>query len=209
MIESDWLRWLITALFAFAAIDSAYRIIRPERSILRYCHLWHLLMSLAMLAMSWPWGHQLPALPQVVLFSVATLWFVWLGISGGCCATDDPHRNLTRLSMGYHALMMAAMAWMLLDMASMAGMSDMSGMAHHAHHAMSHDAHHMAQPSSSLLSRYREVIGQAWIFVFTLSTLYYLLKSCVRVINRHRVVVEELSQAAMALGMLTMIGVTL
>ncbi|WP_025733490.1 DUF5134 domain-containing protein [Carnimonas nigrificans] len=203
MIESDWLRWLITVLFAFAAVDSAYRVIRPERSILRYCHLWHLLMALAMLAMSWPWGHQLPALPQIVVFSVALLWFVWLGISGGCCASDDPHRNLTRLSMGYHALMMAAMAWMLL------AMSNMGEMAQHSHHMISHGDHHMPQASASFLSAHHQWIGQAWIAVFTLGTLYYLLKSGIRLLRQRRIVLEEVTQATMALGMVLMTGAML
>ncbi|MEK8170583.1 DUF5134 domain-containing protein [Streptomyces sp. M19] len=58
-------------------------------------HTLHALMALAMGAMVWPRGMELPARPQIVLFALAALWFpvaavVWSGEHGPrgvrCCA---------------------------------------------------------------------------------------------------------------------------
>lgn len=185
MIEMYGLRWLVTALFMLAGGYSSYCCVRPRWPVLRYCHGWHVIMCVAMMAMAWPWGMTLPIKPQLVIFICATLWFLWLGLSGGCCASDDPQRIRTRLAMGYHALMMLAMGWMLWVMGH--------AMHGHAHH------HEMMASGAGLTT--------AWLILFGVATLYYLVQGLWRLSRGlYRSLGEPLSQLIMAVGMLMMIG---
>jgi hypothetical protein len=57
------------------------------------------------IAMVWPWGMDVPALPQIVVFAAGVLWFV-------CSAlwrADGGFRLRTLLGSLFRAVMMAAM----------------------------------------------------------------------------------------------------
>jgi hypothetical protein len=105
----------------------------------RISNLLHLLMSGAMVAMPWAWN--VPALPQVVVFSAGAFWYAGaalfrpssdalLGVGHGA------HGRVAGL--WYHAGMMLAMVWMAVAMipatasadGGMGGMSGMAGMSH-------------------------------------------------------------------------------
>ena len=103
MIQDIFLRWIVTALFVLSAAECLLAIATGRRT---WAHvvgsLLHLIMSVAMVVMAWPWGATLPTIGPLVFFLLATVWFVVLGF------TDVGHRVVNC----YHALMMLAMSWM-------------------------------------------------------------------------------------------------
>ncbi|MGW1163154.1 DUF5134 domain-containing protein [Streptomyces sp. NPDC002519] len=117
MIAATGLRWILTAVFALSALHGGWQVARPGyASARRVDHGLHTLMGLAMIAMVWPWGMDLPAAPQVVLFGAGAVWF----------ARTAPSllRSGSWLKSGAvplpHVVMTAAMAWMVAVMASAA-----------------------------------------------------------------------------------------
>ncbi|WP_433235955.1 DUF5134 domain-containing protein [Actinomadura nitritigenes] len=139
MIEATGLRWILTALFAVLALYGAWRAIaghrgrHPEHRDVtgRVAHALHAVMAVAMGAMVWPRGMDLPARPQVVFFTVAALWFVVVAVvvPGGAPRSRSLPAALP------HVLVMGAMAWMVHAMTGAmsghggsGGMGDMAGM---------------------------------------------------------------------------------
>ncbi|OZD10397.1 DUF5134 domain-containing protein [Rhodococcus sp. 05-2256-B2] len=119
MIADASLRWICTALFTFAAGWCLFRVVSASASSVRIGHGLHLSMCTAMIAMAWPWGDSVPLLPQGVFFSAATVWFTVsaFGIRSATknsIAGASAHGSMTNI---YHAVMMAAMVWMLAVMA--------------------------------------------------------------------------------------------
>lgn len=85
----------------------------------RVSYFTHALTGMAMFAMIWLWGTALFLVPQIVVFSLATLWFLFLVISAqrypqphGLPAGH--HEGSGRLA--HHAGMMAAMVRMACGM---------------------------------------------------------------------------------------------
>jgi hypothetical protein len=131
VIAEPALRWIVTVAFAAAGIVCALRCVRQGPVHCRVSDVLHALMCAAMIAMAWPAGMDLPRIPQLVLFAVATAWF-----AGMLAAGATGHGG--RWSLGHHTLMMAGMAWMLFVMpAVMAGMTvhDAASGGGHDHHA--------------------------------------------------------------------------
>jgi len=62
---------------------------RPSDLGTRRGSLLHLIMSVAMVVMAWPWGATLPTIGPLVFFLLATVWFVVLGF------TDVGHASST------------------------------------------------------------------------------------------------------------------
>ncbi|MEU1628065.1 DUF5134 domain-containing protein [Streptomyces sp. NPDC020096] len=65
-----------------------------------------------MIAMVWPWGIDVPALPQIVVFAAGALWFVCSALWHG------GFRLRTLLGSLFRAVMMSAMVWMVAVMDS-------------------------------------------------------------------------------------------
>lgn len=110
LIDDLALRWIVTALFGVSIAGYVYILVAQHgrrTSIVE--HLLHLAMSLAMIVMAWPVGMGLPTGGPIVVFLLAALWFV--GVAGRVCASTRD-----RLTNGYYAVMMTAMAWMYLVM---------------------------------------------------------------------------------------------
>jgi hypothetical protein len=117
LIAEPALRVVVTALFALAALYCAGRLTRRVSIPARGTYAAHLLMSVAMIVMAWPAGVGILPWPQVLLFSVGTLWFIALAISfARGWAQGTHHETHGRLVYWYHAVMMAAMVWMLVVM---------------------------------------------------------------------------------------------
>ncbi|MCD2189837.1 DUF5134 domain-containing protein [Actinomycetospora soli] len=124
----------LTLLFTVAFLATAgYSLVRlvallatGDRGGSRVGELAHLLMSLAMLAMTWGLTGA-PSSPggalQIVVFAVLTVWFVrrivW------------PPAGHERHVEGYHAAMCAAMAWMVAAMPALMGAPDGASGGHH------------------------------------------------------------------------------
>ncbi|TCP42629.1 uncharacterized protein DUF5134 [Tamaricihabitans halophyticus] len=136
MIDAPVLRWLLTLVFAATTLWYARVLVLPAaRLAVRVDAAWHMLMSIAMVAMAWPWGMSLPTVPQTVLFGVASVWFI--GRIAFHRGGDHAGTLAASRSAGvHHAAMMAAMAWMVASMPSlMSGHGSDSGGGQH-HHAL-------------------------------------------------------------------------
>lgn len=106
MISDPLLRLVVTVLFALAAAECLYSLVSHRmRWHGTIGHTLHLVMSIAMLLMAWPFSMSWPTRPPMWFFVAATVFFV---IVASMVATDPA----TRIADGYHAVMMAAMAWM-------------------------------------------------------------------------------------------------
>ncbi|MEU4892514.1 DUF5134 domain-containing protein [Streptomyces sp. NPDC044780] len=139
MIAATGLRWVLTVLFVVPALFAVWRAVTPggagggPGATGRAAHLLHAVMALAMVAMVWPWGMDLPARPQILLFTLGGVWF-----AGVALARPAPLSRARALSdVLPHVVMMGAMAWMAAAMASSSpapghggshGMADMPGM---------------------------------------------------------------------------------
>jgi hypothetical protein len=121
------LRWIVTIAFAVTGVFCVFRCLQGGPAHSRVSDVLHVLMCAGMIVMAWPAGMDFARVPQLVLFTAAAVWFVGMLVFG-----VGGHG---RWSLAHHALMMAAMAWMLLVMpAAMAGMT-MDGMAAGGEHA--------------------------------------------------------------------------
>lgn len=114
MISSSPLAWALTAVFTatgFYALARWAAAVSERRSAAhRTAELAHLLMSAAMVVMTWTWYGSAGLWTQIVLFSVLGVFFVVTAARGVPCGTTG------RLAGAAHALMAAAMVWMLAAM---------------------------------------------------------------------------------------------
>jgi Domain of unknown function (DUF5134) len=127
VIQDIFLRWIVTALFVLSAAECVFAIATARLTWTQIVsRLLHFIMSVAMVAMAWPWGGALPTTGPMVFFLLAAVWFVAVGLAG------VGHRILN----GYHALMMLAMAWMYAVMNGRL-LPGQGGTAHGAHNVTS------------------------------------------------------------------------
>ncbi|MBA5224645.1 MULTISPECIES: DUF5134 domain-containing protein [Streptomyces] len=134
MVAASGLRWVLSLLFAVPVAYGVWRLVLPGTSAgERVDHALHAAMGVLMIAMAWPWGTDLPVVPQVVLFSVGALWFV----AAAPFRARVGSRGRVVVAALPHVVMMGAMAWMVSAMSSSgtasdgggsAGMHDMAGM---------------------------------------------------------------------------------
>lgn len=106
MIGDLALRWTVTVLFAASFAGHLYGLVaQRERWICTIERLLHIVMCAAMVVMAWPVGMGLPTLGPMAFFLAAVVWFVL--VAAHVFSGDDG-----RLINGYHAIMMAAVAWL-------------------------------------------------------------------------------------------------
>jgi Ca2+/Na+ antiporter len=112
MIHDIVLRWVVSGLFALAAVEYGVAVItkpRPWTSAVN--HALHFVMAVAMVVMAWPWSAQLPTTGPAVFFLLAAVTFVVMAVLAV--------RTTTRRELyAYHGLMMLATAWMYAIMDS-------------------------------------------------------------------------------------------
>ena len=136
MITNALMQWALSAAFVLITSYSLLGIVRSASVRDRIGYLSHALMGVAMFTMIWPWGMSLVIVPQIVVFSLATLFFLYLAWgdrrhpkSGG--AHRGHHDGAGKLV--YHATMMAGMVGMGFAMlgygTAMSGAMDRSGRA--------------------------------------------------------------------------------
>ncbi|MEV6264679.1 DUF5134 domain-containing protein [Streptomyces sp. NPDC051784] len=126
MINATGLRWILTVLFLLPALYALWSAATRGRTPgNRVGHALHAVMGLAMAAMAWPRGMEMPAAPQVVLFSVGALWFAGAALAGSAGGSTRAASLLAALP---HVVMMAAMAWMAGAMGGSAMASGAGGM---------------------------------------------------------------------------------
>ncbi|HWD06095.1 MAG TPA: DUF5134 domain-containing protein [Amycolatopsis sp.] len=117
MFSSPALSWLFTVVFAITGLYSLYRFAGlmsgTGRDGDRAAELAHLLMSLAMVGMTWAWtgsADTTGGIVQVVVFGLFALWF-----AGGLLA------GAHRVGGAYHLVMAVAMVWMVVAMPLLMG----------------------------------------------------------------------------------------
>jgi uncharacterized protein DUF5134 len=132
----------------------------------RVVELFHLVMSLGMIAMTWAWtGGPTSAggVLQIVVFGASTVWFAYRAATR---VTAHGH-----LANGYHLVMAAAMTWMVAAMPLMMGMSGGMEMSGHAgHHGSGEDMSGMAGMDHSAAAALAPgwVVGVSVVFVVLL-----------------------------------------
>lgn len=106
MIDDIFLRLFVTGLFVLAIVECGYSLATHR---MRWPgivgHLLHITMAVAMVTMAWPFANGWPTIGPMVFFIAAALWFVGVGVAIAGTRAE-------RIADGYHAVMMAAMAWM-------------------------------------------------------------------------------------------------
>lgn len=119
MFDEPVTQWCFTLVFLVLGLDSTLRMVVNRRRPLQLVgHGLHVVMSVVMVAMAWPWWLNLPNTPQVVFFTAAAGWFVlmFLGQSAPrmprwCSDGHAPWHQVT------HVVMMLTMVWMVVSMA--------------------------------------------------------------------------------------------
>jgi hypothetical protein len=104
VIPEPALRWVFTVAFAAVGAFCLYRGLRDGALTRRVSGVLHLVLCAGMIAMAWPAAMDFAPAPQLLVFGFAAVWYTGLLVSGA------------RAHDGYHAVMAAAMAWMVLVM---------------------------------------------------------------------------------------------
>jgi hypothetical protein len=115
MITNTVLQWVLSSTFVIITAYSLFWVVRSRTSRDRISYLTHVLMGAAMCSMIWPWGMALVIVPQIVVFSLAALWFLSLAWHDrhnpkALGAPRGHHDGSGKLA--YHAGMMAGMVGM-------------------------------------------------------------------------------------------------
>lgn len=109
-------QWGFSAVFAVLALHFGWlAVARRQTFRLRVGRILHLVMALDMVAMMWPAWDRVPVVAQLVVFTGGLVWYVGLGL--GARSSDDRHAG----AAGLHAVMMAAMVWMVASMGLLGG----------------------------------------------------------------------------------------
>lgn len=104
------LRWIVTVVFGTSIATYGYILLaRRGRWTNTVNHLLHLVMSASMILMAWGGTMSLPTIGPIIFFLLSGVWFA---VAAG--RMSSPARD--RLTNGYSAAMMAAMAWMFVAM---------------------------------------------------------------------------------------------
>ena len=138
MISSAPLAWTLTALFT---LTGCYALIRWSTAVSagrpaahRTAELAHLVMSVAMVVMTWTWSGTTGLTVQIALFTVFGGFFVVTAVRGIHCGYPG------RLAGAAHALMAAAMVWMLAAMPLIMPMAVSASEGGHGAHG-GHEGH--------------------------------------------------------------------
>ncbi|MEU9635825.1 DUF5134 domain-containing protein [Streptomyces tendae] len=169
MIAASGLRWILTLMFAAPVLYGLWRLVLPTTGLTgRVGHVLHAAMGVLMIAMAWPWGMDLAAAPQVVLFTAGAVWFVGASlIRPGALS-----RTGAVLAAWPHALMMGAMAWMVGAMATSGSTAGHGSGGHGGHEGHTAGGSGLASMSltdtgpsvaSALLAVALTAIGLVWL----------------------------------------------
>jgi hypothetical protein len=212
MIQDLFLRWIVTTLFVLSAAESLYAIATGRRVWTHVvAQFLHVVMAVAMVAMAWPWGADVPTTGPMVYFLLATVWFVIVTM------VESGHRGIN----AYHAVMMLAMAWMYAVMSG--GLlptpaENAGGGAPAGHHGSSASMPGMNMPDMPAADHGAEppfIAGLNWLCVigFTVAAIwwlyrYFIARKAEPTQPSHRFL-GTVTQVMMAVGMAIMFGVML
>lgn len=188
------LRWTVTALFGVSIVGYLHIVAAQHiRWVGIVKPLLHLTMSVAMIVMAWPIGMNLPTLGPMIFFLIAAIWFAL--VPGRL-----PTSILDRVTNGYHAVKITAMAWMYAVMSGI-----LTGHAYHSpEHTMTGSAHpqsagmDMAGPGMLGAPGWITTVNSIATVGFAAATLYWLYRHFVE--RRLGLGLGPLWQAFMAAG---------
>lgn len=195
MIHDLLLRWIVTVLFVVGAMECGLPILtqrRPWTVVIN--HSVHFLMAVAMAAMAWPWGAQLPTTGPAVFFLLAAMWFTTIGI----VAAQSP---VSRVLYGYHSLMMLATAWMYATMEGTLRLAHSSDAPSTSMPGMGMAA--MNEPASSGAPTWLTTVNWIGAIIFATAAAFWAFRHFVErqhATTRFRLL-GSLAQAMMAVGM--------
>ncbi len=221
MVGNGLAQWTLTAVFAMAA---GYHLLRLGRQRDRWSLLddgLHVVMSVGMVAMLWPWGVAVPVMAYVLVFTAAALWFAARAlffVSPAVVGAEEEaapvlRHHGSRGTAWYHAGMMASMIFMAVAMGAgmsalppavdtaagagtaMAGMAGMDGMSGTGGTGAAPGDAAMAMPAGAWVQVPSLVLAAA----FGVATLWWLLAG-LRARDRRSVPVAA-AGALMAAGM--------
>jgi hypothetical protein len=215
MIADLTLRWVVTVLFGLSVAECLYALAAGHRKWTGVVgHVLHLVMSVAMIVMAWPAGLAVPNRPPLAFFLLGALWFVGMAVA----ASPGP---VQRLDNEYHAVMMAAMAWMyaVMDGALLPGNAG----GPHDQDAPSGSMPRMPGMEMAPADQSRHTVEPQWIttvnwivtVVFGLAAVYWLYRYLAQrqkdSAQRTPLLAHagSLCQSLMAAGMAIMFGVML
>jgi hypothetical protein len=196
------LRWAVTVLFGASMAGQLYVLAaQRERWICTVERLLHFVMSAAMLVMAWPVGMKVPTLGPIIFFLAAAVWFLLVAAHVFSGAAG-------RFTNGYHAIMMAAVAWLY---AAMSG--GLPGQLSHLpdHNMSTSPGMDMSAPEPSWITALNWIatVGFASAAVYWLYRYFALLRNNAAPNIAHFADLGPLYQAFMASGMAIMFGVLL
>ncbi|UYY83627.1 DUF5134 domain-containing protein (plasmid) [Arthrobacter sp. YA7-1] len=189
MITNPVAQWLLCAIFILTGAYSLFRTVKPSAVHERISHGAHALMAAAMAAMIWPWGMSLLLVPQMAVFSLAALWFIYLFAAHPTRqrsdrALDSHHGG--RGTLAFHGAMMAAMVAMAAAMrAATSGTGNTPGTGPMASMpGMDMPAHSMASAMATPL--WASVLSAACAAGFGIAALFYLGSTLAGATSPHR-----------------------
>jgi hypothetical protein len=210
LIDNLALPLTATVLFGASLAGHVYFLVAQRgRWISTIELLLHLVMCAAMVVMAWPVGMELPKVGPMIFFLAAAVWFslvaahVFSGTPG-------------RLTNGYHAMMMAAVAWLYAVMSGgLPGQPD-----HSPGHTMSMapgmempsmdiSATESAEPGWITTLNWIATVGFASAAVFWLYRYFAQRKTNPVLHAAHLAGLGSLCQTFMASGMAIMFGAML
>lgn len=110
LIDGLALPLTVTVLFGASLAAHLYTLVAQHGPwICRVERLLHSVMCAAMVVMAWPLGMELPPLGPIIFFLAVAIWFLLV-------AAHAFSGTAERLINGYHAIMMAAVAWLYAAM---------------------------------------------------------------------------------------------
>lgn len=131
MVESDAVRWVMTALFAAVTVtcllrlaSTAGRADRPAGFPRRHEDLGHILMAVSMIAMVLSWTRVLPTPVWVALFAGQTAFSAYVLLRHRPAATGPPRQN--NWDDAHHMVAGVGMVYMVVAMTGPMGV--MAGM---------------------------------------------------------------------------------
>jgi hypothetical protein len=210
LIDGLALPLTVTVLFGASLAAHLYTLVAQHGPwICSVERLLHSVMCAAMVVMAWPVGMELPPLGPIIFFLAAAVWFLLV-------AAHVFSGNAARLTNGYHAIMMAAVAWLYAVMnggpLSQRGHSPdhtMSGAPGMQMPGMDMSVHETAQPGWITTLNWIATVGYASAAVYWLYR-YFGQRKTNPVLDTNRLVqLGPPCQAFMASGMAIMFGTML
>lgn len=133
MLHNFLMQWILSVTFGVTGGYAVLALVRTHSLRLLVSYMLHACMSFVMVAMCWDWWFGIPAIPQIIFFSGATLWYFFqLVLSRKSAASQtaltDSNRRWPLLA---HFTMTATMLWMAIAMSPHTG---------HNTHGTSHEA---------------------------------------------------------------------